>query len=37
MECALQMKCKLGLDELASTSGHLRLKVSGPSKNNVQD
>ena len=26
--CVLQMKCRLGLDELESTSGHLNHKVS---------
>ena len=30
--CVLQMKCRLGLDELESTSGHLNHKVSAHGK-----
>ena len=32
VEYVLQMKCRLGLAELESTSGHLNLKVSGQKK-----
>jgi len=32
--CVLLMKCKLDLDELESTSGHLNPKVSG---SNIED
>ena len=33
--CVLQMKCRLGLDELESTSGHLNHKVSAHGKQSI--
>ena len=33
--CVLQMKCRLGLDELESTSGHLNHKVSAHDKQSL--